>query len=138
MMGERIDYTNRNYGSELSTFETNYLGESYMDPRVLELVKEFWESAFNKNRELISKVDRDTRKRFKNIAKKIENLEEKETSFDLVRFIIWLIYYTRNKQFHGEIWPSDLLISNRLGEELRRFTEILMILVDELINAMLS
>lgn len=126
---ERTDYRHRNWESELTRFKDKYL--SYSDKYVNGLVQKMLEDCFVKNEE---KFDKGAKHVFKSINDELDKKLIKELPVDCLRYMIWYIYYFRNKYFHGEERLNSFLIENDADKELKLFSDLLLVLLNELIN----
>lgn len=139
MMGARIDYGNRDFWKELTSFNDMYVKKAYHHSSIVMLIKYFFNKMFVPNEEQIKEISKEKKELFDkylNMKEELEKTEQNDDSFDLLRFTIWLIYYFRNKYFHGEMWPSNFLVENFSSKELDDFSTILKTLIGELLASL--
>ena len=119
---EGIDFSNRNYAGDLNRFKQRYLDSGYRDPVVRQRISYMFDDYIGK---YVDEFDNEAKILYDKIIQAFSKQDEKKTPSDYVRYLTWCIYYFRNKDFHGEFWPTNFLVQNTPHKELVDYANLL-------------
>lgn len=128
---EGINFSDRNYSGDLDRFKERYINLQYSDPILRKKIKEMFKYYIESHSE---DFDKGTKKLYENLKKEWNNQSEIATPTDFIKYFVWFVYHFRNKDFHGEYWPTNFLIENIPHKELNDYADSLELLVIDLIT----